>query len=124
MYEKIILHSFVSNAALQVVDLIQGGDAVEVRMDVGELKSPKRSGESVRSGDSTGRKIRRMTKALEDTEVDLEIQMISSDTSTASQKKSKNIYSIEDAVRFVVVNHLHPMEALRAAKSPCSKQVL
>ena len=50
--------------------------------------------------------------------------MIISDTSTASQKKSKNIYSIEDAVRFVVVNHLHTMEALRAAKYPCSKQVL
>ena len=65
-----------------------------------------------------------MTKALEDTEVDPEIQMISSDTSTTYQKKSKNRYSIEDAVRFVVVNHLHTMEALRAAKSPCSKQVL
>ena len=78
-----------------MVDLIQGGDAVEVRMDVGELKSLKRSGKSVRSENSTGRKIRRMTKALEDTEVNLEIQMISSDTSTASQKKSKNRYSIE-----------------------------
>ena len=44
-YEK--SHSFFSNAALQVVDLIQGGDAVEVRMDVGELKLLKRSGESV-----------------------------------------------------------------------------
>ena len=64
---KITLHSFFSNAALQVVDLIQGGGAVEVGMDVGELKSLKRSGESVRSDDSTGRKIRRMTKALEDT---------------------------------------------------------
>ena len=90
LYEKKILHSFFSNATLQVVDLIQGGGAVEVRMEVGELKSPKRSGESVRSDDSTRRKIRRTKKALEDTEVDPEIQMISSDTSTASQKKSKN----------------------------------
>ena len=105
-------------------DLIQGGGAVEVRMDVGELKLLKRSGESVCSDDSTGRKIIRMTKALEDTEVDPEIHIISSDASTAFQKKSKNRYSIEDAVIFVVVNHLHPMEALRAAKSPCSKQVL
>ena len=75
-----------------MVDLIQVGGTVEVGMDVGELKSPKRSGESVRSDDSTGRKIRRMTKALEGTEVDPETQMISSDTSTASQKKSKNRY--------------------------------
>ena len=102
-----------------MVDLIQGGGAVEVGMDVGELKFPKRFGESVCSDNSTGRKIRRMTKALEDTEVDPEIHMVSSDTSTASQKKSKNRYSIEDAVRFVVVNHLPPMESLRAAKSPC-----
>ena len=70
-----------------MVDLNQGGGAVEVRMDVGELKSPKRSGKSVRNDDSTGQKIIRMTKALEDTEVDPEIQMISSDTSTASSIK-------------------------------------
>ena len=50
-----------------MVDLIQGGGAVEVGMDVGELKLPKRSSESVRSDDITGQKIRRMTKALEDT---------------------------------------------------------
>ena len=108
-----------------MVDLTGGGGAVEVGVDVEELKSPKRSSESVRSDDSsTGRKIRRMRKALEGGDVDPEVQMVSSDTSTTPQKKSKNGYSIEDAVRFVVVNNLHPMEALRAAKSPCSKQVL
>ena len=107
-----------------MVNLTEGGGAVEVGMDMGEWTLPKQSGESVRGDNSTGRKIRRMKKALEDTEVYPEIQMISSDTSTASQKKSKNRYLIEDAVRFVVVNHLHPVEALRAAKSPCSKQVL
>ena len=107
-----------------MVDLTEGGGAVEVGVDVEDLQSPKRSSESVRSDDSTGRKIRRMRKALEATDVDPEVQMVSSDTSITSQKKSKNGYSIEDAVRFVVVNNLHPMEALRAAKSPCSKQVL
>ena len=84
MYKKKILHSFISNAALQVVDLIQGGGAVKVGMEVVELKSLKRSGKSVRSDNSMGRKIRRTTKALEDIEVDPEIQMIISDRSCCS----------------------------------------
>ena len=52
-----------------MVDLTGGGGAVEVGVDVEDLQSPKRSSESVRSDDSTGRKIGRMGKALEGTDV-------------------------------------------------------